>query len=269
MHIIAKDLVTCSHHRSTRIWRWPGHLHRPIGAPHRYATTISIWIRRTPRELRNAIARRHCRSIKHGGAIRGSTPTKVHRWRRPWAHVTPWCGVVGRSLHRLLHGLLNSKATATRGKCKSASDKRKYSQVHYTQSKTWITRGKNRYVPCDLLAWTGCSCACCKWCGRRSWHSCSWGKPSRPHAGCLRHVFLSPGKGKPTQPQLRYQTWQKTRRRRGNLPSVRARFPADWLRLSTCKPTHEFVRPGGCLGFTREIDEHSTESPNPATPASF
>jgi hypothetical protein len=107
--IHSRNLDTCSHHRSTRIWRRPSHLHRPVGAPHRYATTISIWIRRTPRELRNTIARRHCGPIKHGGTIWGSTPTNVHRRRRPWAHVTPRRGIVGRSLHWLLHGLQYGK----------------------------------------------------------------------------------------------------------------------------------------------------------------
>uniref|UniRef100_A0A0A8XPF3 Uncharacterized protein n=1 Tax=Arundo donax TaxID=35708 RepID=A0A0A8XPF3_ARUDO len=78
-------------------------MHRRIGAPHRYTSAVAIWVCRTPGELRDAIPR-HRMPIKEGGAIWGS-PTEVHRWRCAWGHVSPRCGVVGRGLHRLLHGL--------------------------------------------------------------------------------------------------------------------------------------------------------------------
>jgi hypothetical protein len=53
-------------------------MHRPIGTPHGHASTIAIWVSKTPRELRNTISM-HCRPIENWRAIRGSTPTEVHR----------------------------------------------------------------------------------------------------------------------------------------------------------------------------------------------
>jgi hypothetical protein len=153
--------LTCTHHRTTRIRRWPSHMHRrPVGAPHRESSAVAILIPRTRRELRNGIARNGMPTIERGGIL-GRCTAKVHGRRRPWRrHVSRRHRVVGWCLH----SLQGKRAAAPLGQCKRPAGNT-HDRLHRQASGN---NDKELRVPCAPRAWAGRSCACCRWCGTRS-----------------------------------------------------------------------------------------------------